>query len=182
MQKPYSEIQTLLNNFTTNDHNWQRESEPRRMIRQKATGILEPDEMSTMRQEISKLTNKVDKMAMGQGHQMHQVQRIAICFEICREGHTSDQCSVNPESIYYASQQSRGPMIQNAQYGNTYNPNWRNHPSFSQGGNQSQNQNQYRPQGNYNQSQTPPQQAEESINDLLKMLLLDNQQLRTDNQ
>ncbi|XP_019241405.1 PREDICTED: uncharacterized protein LOC109221376 [Nicotiana attenuata] len=69
-------------------------------------------------------------------------------------------------------------MNQHAQYGNTYNSNWRNHPNFSWGGNQ-QNQNQYRPQGNFNQPQKPPQQTEESTNDLLK-LLLDNQQLGTD--
>ncbi|XP_070042993.1 uncharacterized protein [Nicotiana tomentosiformis] len=41
-------------------------------------------------------------------------------------------------------------------------------------------QNHYRPQGNFNQPQKPPQQIEESTNDLLKKLLLDNQQLRTD--
>ncbi|XP_019257727.1 PREDICTED: uncharacterized protein LOC109235938 [Nicotiana attenuata] len=41
-------------------------------------------------------------------------------------------------------------------------------------------QNYYRPQGNFNQPQMPPQQVEESTNDLLKKLLLDNQQLRTD--
>ncbi|XP_070053095.1 uncharacterized protein [Nicotiana tomentosiformis] len=70
-------------------------------------------------------------------------------------------------------------MNQHVQYGNTYNPNWKNHPTFSWGGNQ-QNQNQYRPQGNFNQPQRPPLQTEESTNDLLKKLLLDNQQLRTD--
>ncbi|XP_019248701.1 PREDICTED: uncharacterized protein LOC109227967 [Nicotiana attenuata] len=43
-----------------------------------------------------------------------------------------------------------------------------------------QNQNQYRPQGGFHQPQRPPQQMEESTNDLLKKLLTDNQQLRTD--
>ncbi|XP_070007820.1 uncharacterized protein [Nicotiana sylvestris] len=76
-------------------------------------------------------------------------------------------------------QQSKGLMNQNTQYGNTYNPNWKNHPKFSWGGNQS-HQNCYRPQGNFNQHQNPPQQIEESTNDLLKKLLLDNQHLRTD--
>nr|XP_016507625.1 PREDICTED: uncharacterized protein LOC107825300 [Nicotiana tabacum] len=37
-------------------------------------------------------------------------------------------------------------MNQNAQYGKTYNPNWKNHPNFSWGGNQP------------NQPQKPPQQ------------------------
>ncbi|XP_070020830.1 uncharacterized protein [Nicotiana sylvestris] len=41
-------------------------------------------------------------------------------------------------------------------------------------------ENQYKPQGNFNQPQGPPQQIEESTHDLLKKLLHDNQQLRTD--
>ncbi|XP_070034807.1 uncharacterized protein [Nicotiana tomentosiformis] len=70
-------------------------------------------------------------------------------------------------------------MNQYAQYGNTYNPNCKNHPNFSWGGNQP-TQNNYRPQGNFNQPQKPPQQIEEITNDLLKKLLLYNQQLRMD--
>ncbi|XP_070023038.1 uncharacterized protein [Nicotiana sylvestris] len=116
---------------------------------------------------------------MGPSQPMQQVQQMSVCCEMCGYNHTSDMCPTNPESIYYVGQQSRGPMNQHAQYGNTYNANWRNHPNFSWGGNQS-NQNQYRPQGNFNQPQRPPQQAEESTNDLLKKLLQDNQQLRTD--
>ncbi|XP_009613393.1 uncharacterized protein [Nicotiana tomentosiformis] len=106
---------------------------------------------------------------------------MAICCEICGDGHMSDQCSVDPKSVYYVGQQGRGPMNQNNQYGNTYNPNWRNHPNFSWGRNQT-TQNQYKPQGNYNQPQKPPQRVEESTNDMLKKLLIDNQQLRIDNQ
>ncbi|XP_070021967.1 uncharacterized protein [Nicotiana sylvestris] len=88
----------------------------------------------------------------------------------------SDMYPTNPKSIYYVEQQNRGPPNQHAQYGNSYNRSWRNHPNFSWGGNQ---QNQHRPQGNFNQPQRPPQQMEESTNDLLKKLLIDNQQLRT---
>ncbi|XP_070010884.1 uncharacterized protein [Nicotiana sylvestris] len=104
---------------------------------------------------------------------------MSICCEMCGDNHTTDMCPTNPDSIYYVGQQSRGPMNQQAQYGKTYNANWRNHPNFSWGGNQS-NQNQYRPQGNFNQPQRPHQQVEEITNDLLKKLLHDNQQLRTD--
>ncbi|XP_070054018.1 uncharacterized protein [Nicotiana tomentosiformis] len=111
--------------------------------------------------------------------QAQHVQQMSRCCEICGESHMSDQCSVNPKSIYYVGQQNRGPTNQNVQYGNTYNPNWMNHPNFSWGGNQA-TQNQYRPQGNYNQPQKPPQQVEESTNDMLKKLLIDNQQLRTE--
>ncbi|XP_070040983.1 uncharacterized protein [Nicotiana tomentosiformis] len=151
------------------------------MIKKRAAGTLELDEMSTVRAEIAKLNNQMSKMEMGQGNQMQQVQRLAIYCEFCGDGHMSDQCPVNHESIYYVCQKGRGPMNQNNQYGNTYNPNWRIHPNFSWGGNQTI-QNQYMPQGNYNQPQNPPQHVEESTNEMLKKLLIDNQQLQTDNQ
>ncbi|XP_070009686.1 uncharacterized protein [Nicotiana sylvestris] len=141
MERPYSEIQLLLNNITANDHNWQGEGEPRRAMKQKAAGVLELDDFSAMRADIAKLANQMNRMTMNQTQQL-------------------------------------GPMNKQAQYGNTYNANWRNHPNFSWGGNQS-NQNQYRSQGNFNQPQRPPQQVEESTNDLLKKLLHDSQQLRT---
>ncbi|XP_070024969.1 uncharacterized protein [Nicotiana sylvestris] len=132
-----------------------------------------------MRADLAKLANQMTRMTMGPLQPMQQVQQMSICCEMCGDNHTSDMCPTNPESIYYVGQQSRGPMNQHAQYGNTYNANWRNHPNFSWGENQS-NQNQYRPQGNFNQPQRPPQQVEENTNDLLKKLLQDNQQLRTD--
>nr|XP_009786564.1 PREDICTED: uncharacterized protein LOC104234659 [Nicotiana sylvestris] len=86
---------------------------------------------------------------------------MTICCELYGDSHMSDMCPTNPESIYYLGKHNRGPPNQHAQYGNSYNPNWRNHPNFSWGGNQ-QNQNQHRPQGSFNQPQRPPQQMEES--------------------
>ncbi|XP_070012296.1 uncharacterized protein [Nicotiana sylvestris] len=146
MARPYNEIQILLNNFTANDNNWQGEGDSRKAVKQKSAGLLELDEVSSMRADIAKLANQMTRMTMQQPHTM---------------------------------QHNRGPPNQHAQYGNSYNPNWRNHPNFSWGGNQ-QNQNQHRPQGSFNQLQRPPQQMEESTNDLLKKLLIDNQQLRID--
>ncbi|XP_070020779.1 uncharacterized protein [Nicotiana sylvestris] len=179
MARPYSEIQILLNNFTANDNNWQSEGDSRKAVKQKLAGLLELDEVSAMRADITKLANQMTRMTMHQPQTMQHVQQMTICCQLCGDSHMSDMCPTNPESIYYVGQHNRGPPNQHAQYGNSYNPNWRNHPNFSWGGNQ-QNQNQHRPQGNFNQPQTPPQQMEESTNDLLNKLLIDNQQLRTD--
>nr|XP_016475484.1 PREDICTED: uncharacterized protein LOC107797134 [Nicotiana tabacum] len=179
MARPYSEIQILLNNFTTNDNNWKGDGDSRKAVKQKSDGLLELDEVLAMRADIAKLANQMTRMTMQQLQTMQHVQQMTICCELCGDSHMSDMCPTNPESIYYVGQQNRGPSNQYAQYGNSYNPNWRNHPNFSWGGNQ-QNQNQHRPQGSFNQPQRPPQQMEESTNDLLKKLLIDNQQLRTD--
>ncbi|XP_019234640.1 PREDICTED: uncharacterized protein LOC109215075 [Nicotiana attenuata] len=155
------------------------DGDSRKAVKQKSAGLLEFDEVSAMRAEIAKLANQMTRITMQQPHPMQQVQQMTICCELCGDTHMSDMCPTNPESIYYMGQQNWGPPNQHAQYGNSYNPNWRNHPNFSRGGNQ-QSQNQYRPQGGFNQPQRPPQQMEESTNVLLKKLLIDNQQLRTD--
>ena len=60
--------------------------------------------------------------------------------------HDTEQCEANPNFVNYVQ---RGQGQQN--YGNSYNPSWKNHPNFSWGGNKNQNQaqgaNQYRTQG-----------------------------------
>nr|XP_016463807.1 PREDICTED: uncharacterized protein LOC107786817 [Nicotiana tabacum] len=135
MARPYSEIQILLNNFTTNDNNWKGEGDSWKDIKQKSAGLLELDEVSAMRVDIAKLANRMTRMTMQQPKPMQHVHQMAICCELCGDNHMSDMCPTNPESIYYVGQQNRGPPNQHARYGNSYNPNWRNHPNFSWGGN-----------------------------------------------
>ncbi|XP_070023144.1 uncharacterized protein [Nicotiana sylvestris] len=154
------------------------DGESQRAIKQKAVGVIDLDDFSTMRAYIEKLANQMNRMTMHQTQQMQHVQHIFSFCELCGDGHMSDMCPMTPKTIYYVGQQSIGPMNQHVQYGNIYNPNWKSHPNFSQGGNQP-TQNHNRPQGNFIQPQKPPKQIEESSNDLLKKLFLDNQQLRT---
>lgn len=57
-------------------------------------------------------------------------------------------CGANPEYVNFVGNAPRGGASQD--YGNTYNPSWRNHLNISQGGNlqnQHQQPSQYRPQG-----------------------------------
>ncbi|XP_009777276.1 uncharacterized protein [Nicotiana sylvestris] len=63
MARTYTEIQTLLNNFSTNDNNWQEDEEPRRTLKQRAAGVIELDDFSAMRAGIAKgrAENKDDK-------------------------------------------------------------------------------------------------------------------------
>nr|XP_009625525.1 uncharacterized protein LOC104116385 [Nicotiana tomentosiformis] len=177
MSRPYSEIQILLNNFTANDNNWQGDGKAQRALKQKAAGVIDLDDFSAMRAHIARLANPMNKIIMHHTQQMQHVQHMSTCWELYGEGHTSDICPVNPESIYCVGQQARGPMNQNAQYGNTYNSNWTNHPNFSWGGNQN-----IRPQVNYNHPSQPPQKAEESLPDMMKKLLIENQQARAESQ
>ncbi|XP_049389143.1 uncharacterized protein LOC125853490 [Solanum stenotomum] len=91
------------------------------------------------------------------------VQQPPTWCEVCGGGdHNAEVCGVNPKSVHFVGKTHRGGNQQN--YGNTYNPSWRNHPNFSWGGNQNQHQGQkqYMPQGSgqhYNQQSHGNQQA-----------------------
>ncbi|XP_070046579.1 uncharacterized protein [Nicotiana tomentosiformis] len=101
---------------------------------QKSAGVLELDAVSALSMQISTLTNQVNKMTLVINKQQAQpVQHVQLFCKVCGEGHTSDLSPVNPEFVYFVGNANRG---QTNQYGNTYNPNWRNHPNFSWGGNQ----------------------------------------------
>nr|XP_009624320.1 uncharacterized protein LOC104115401 [Nicotiana tomentosiformis] len=83
---------------------------------------------------ISTLTNKVTQMTLVINKQQAEpVQQVQIFCEVCGEGHMSNLCPANPEFVYFMGNANRGQINQ---YGDTYNPNWRNHPNFSWGGNQ----------------------------------------------
>nr|XP_009616245.1 uncharacterized protein LOC104108821 [Nicotiana tomentosiformis] len=75
MERPYSEIQLLLNNFTANDNNWQAYRESRRAPKQKAAVVIELDDFSVMREDIAKLANQMNRMTM---HQMQKMQKEAL--------------------------------------------------------------------------------------------------------
>nr|XP_009602141.1 uncharacterized protein LOC104097288 [Nicotiana tomentosiformis] len=84
----------------------QGDGEPRRSLKQKAVGVIELDDFLAMREDIARLANQMNKMAMHQAQQMQHVQHISTCCELCSEGHTSDICPVNPEFIYYVGEKS----------------------------------------------------------------------------
>ncbi|XP_070010031.1 uncharacterized protein [Nicotiana sylvestris] len=105
--------------------------------------------------------------------QAQPVQQVQIFREVCGEGHMSNLCPTNLESVYFVGNENRG---QKNHYGDTYNPNWRNHPNFSWGGNQG-NQNQYRPQEPQQQSRPPQAEQQASLEEMMKKLMSDQQAL-----
>nr|XP_009796630.1 PREDICTED: uncharacterized protein LOC104243174 [Nicotiana sylvestris] len=143
-----------------------------------AGGILELDVVSALSAQISTLTNQVNQMNLSINKQQVQpVQQVQAFCEICGEGNTSDTCPANPESVCFVGNSNRG---QTNQYGNTYNPNWRNHPNFSWGRNQS-TQNQYRPQAPQQQYRPPQVEQQASptshLEDMLKKVMAEQQDL-----
>nr|XP_009620127.1 uncharacterized protein LOC104112008 [Nicotiana tomentosiformis] len=136
LEESFDDIYALLNKFSKSNPDWQGK-------------------------QVASLENQNSKMNVTQNQQqftlmqhVQPVQQVQVFCEVCGEGPISDACPTNPDSVYFVGNSNRGQANQN-QYGNTYNPNWRNHPNFSWGGNQG-NQNQFKPQGQYQQF-LPPQ-------------------------
>ncbi|XP_070008742.1 uncharacterized protein [Nicotiana sylvestris] len=172
LEKSFDEIYALLNKFSKSNPDWQ--GEMGRHIVQKSAGVLELDVIAALSAQISTLTNQVNQMNLSiNKEQVQLIQQVQAFCEICGERHTSDICPANPESVCFVGNSNRGQINQ---YANTYNPNWRNHPNFSWGGNQV-TQNQYRPQAP--QQQYRPPQVEQSpishLEDMLKKVMAEQQ-------
>ena len=96
------------------------------------------DEME-MKARLSTLARKVEEL---EGKQLHEVQAVTDntaqpnpCTNFQSPAHPIEQCSMTPavkdlmsECAHTVGQFKPQP---NAPYGNTYNPNWRNHPNLS---------------------------------------------------
>ena len=102
-------------------------------------GIYALSEDMEMKAKISTLTRKVEKL---EGKRLHEVQAVTEnpaqanpCINYQSTGHPEEHCPIAPsvrdlmsEHAHVVGQYKPQP---NAPYGNTYNPNWRNHLNLS---------------------------------------------------
>ena len=97
------------------------------------------DEME-MKARLSTLARKVEEL---EGKQLHEVQAVTDntaqpnpCTNFQSPAHPIEQCSMTPavKDLMSKCAHTVGqfkPQQPNAPYGNTYNPNWRNHPNLA---------------------------------------------------
>ena len=97
------------------------------------------DEME-MKARLSTLARKVEEL---EGKQLHEVQAVTdntaqtnTCTNFQSPAHPTEQCSMTPAVKDLMSECAHTvgqfkPQQPNAPYGNTYNPNWRNHPNLT---------------------------------------------------
>ncbi|KAF3661891.1 hypothetical protein FXO37_12732 [Capsicum annuum] len=122
----------------------------------KAAGVLEVDQFTALSAQLVALQNQITNQF------------------------STDTCAVNEDSVNYVGN-ANSQRQQN--YGNTYNPNWRNHPNFSWGGNQAQSNNQYKGPVQQNQQQVQNNQATtqtSNLEEMMKQLLASHTQLAAD--
>ena len=97
------------------------------------------DEME-MKARLSTLARKVEEL---EGKQLHEVHAVTdnpaqsnTCTNFQSPAHPIEQCSMTPAVKDLMSECANTvgqfkPQQSNAPYGNTYNPNWRNHPNLA---------------------------------------------------
>ena len=97
------------------------------------------DEME-MKARLSTLARKVEEL---EGKQLHEVHAVTdntaqpnSCTNFQSPAHPIEQCSMTPAVKDLMSECAHTvgqfkPQQQNTPYGNTYNPNWRNHPNLA---------------------------------------------------
>ena len=93
-----------------------------------------------MKARLSTLARKVEEL---EGKQLHEVHAVTdnpaqsnTCTNFQSPAHPTEQCPLTPAVKDLMSECANTvgqfkPQQSNAPYGNTYNPNWRNHPNLA---------------------------------------------------
>ena len=103
-------------------------------------GIYALNDEMEMKARLSTVARKVEEL---EGKQLHEVQAVTDntaqpnpCTNFQSPAHPIEQCSMTPAVKDLMSECAHTvgqfkPQQPNAPYGNTYNPNWRNHPNLA---------------------------------------------------
>ena len=184
LMKPW----TFLNYVAETSKGWDepnlREVERMKPIANSRGGIYELTEEVELKAKLSTINRRMEELEQRNHQEVRAVAKATVpsqpCFNCQSPGHQGEHCPISPsvrdvmiESVSIVGQ--NGPPT-DAQYGNTYNPNWKNHPNLAwkpkppvyalPGANQQQ---QY---GSNSQQQQPPTSSpvEQAIMNLSKVV------------
>ncbi|XP_050883227.1 uncharacterized protein LOC127086496 [Lathyrus oleraceus] len=122
MDKPYEDTYQLIENIAQNHFQWEGE----RTSTEKTTtetGMYEVNGIDHVNAKVDFLTQKIENLTITR---TDVVAVVAPNCELCRTpGQTNVECQLLagiPDQVNYAKGNP---------YSNTYNPSWRNHPTFS---------------------------------------------------
>ena len=133
LSKHPNEAMDFLNYVAETSKAWD-EPNPRESERSKASdhqrgGIYPLSEDTEMKAKLTTLTRRLEELEMRNQHEMQAINELSAsqpsCFNCQSNSHPGEHCQ-EPAHIL---NQNKPPT--NAPYGNTYNPNWRNHPNLS---------------------------------------------------
>ena len=143
LSKHPDEAMDFLNYVAETSKGWDepnpREVEKMRHSAHQRGGIFALSEDMEMKAKISTLARKVEEL---EGKRLHEVQAVIEnpaqanpCINCQSTSHPEEHCPIAPSvrdlMSKHANAVGQYKPQPNAQYGNTYNPNWRNHPNLS---------------------------------------------------
>ena len=143
LSKNPDEAMDFLNYVAETSKAWD-EPNPREAERMKPSthqrgGIYALSEDLEMKAKLTTLTRRLEELEMRNQHEVQAVNELPAfpptCFNYQLNSHPGEHCPV-VHSVRELMQEHAHVLGQNkpptnAPYGNTYNPNWRNHPNLS---------------------------------------------------
>ena len=143
LSKHPDEAMDFLNYVAETSKGWDepnpREVEKMRPLAHQRGGIYALSEDMEMKAKLTTLTRRLEELEMRNRHEVEGVNELPVshlsCFNCQSNSHPGEHCPVVP-SVGDLMQEHAHVLAQhkpptNAPYGNTYNPNWRNHPNLS---------------------------------------------------
>ena len=116
-----------------------REVEKMRPSAHQRGGILALSEDTDMKEKLTTFTRRLEELEMRNQHEVQASNELfashPACFNCQSNSYHGEHCPVVPsvrdlmQEHAHVLGQNKPPT--NAPYGNTYNPNWRNHPNLS---------------------------------------------------
>ena len=143
LSKNPEEAMDFLNYVAETSKEWDepspREVEKMRPSTHQRGGIYALSEDTEMRGKLTTLTRRLEELEMRNQHEVQAVNELPAshlaCFNCQSSSHLGEHCPIVP-SVRDLMQEHAHVLglnkpTTNALYGNTYNPNWRNHPNLS---------------------------------------------------
>ena len=133
LSKHPDEAMDFLNYVAETSKAWDepnpREAERSRPSNHQRGGIYALSKDTKMKAKLTTLTRRLEELEMRSQHEMQAVNELPAsqpsCFNCQSNSHPGEHCQEHAHVLG----QNKPPT--NAPYGNTYNPNWRNHPNLS---------------------------------------------------
>ena len=143
LSKNPDEAMDFLNYVAETSKGWD-EPNPREVERMKPTansrgGIYALTEEVELKAKLSTLNRRMEELEQRKHQEVRAVAEETMpsqpCFNCQSTGHQGEHCPISPSvrdlMVESASVVGQNRPPNDAQYGNTYNPNWKNHPNLA---------------------------------------------------
>ena len=133
LSKHPDEAMDFLNYVAETSKAWDepnpREAKRMRPLTHKRGGIYALSEDTEMKEKLTTLNRRLEELEMSSQHKMQAVNELPASQPSCFNCRSNSLPREHCQEHAHVLGQNKPPT--NAPYGNTYNPNWRNHPNLS---------------------------------------------------